>query len=158
MSMHYEFEHDAQSVFNLLTDPDFLVDRCLDLGELEASCEVEEKGDVTVISLTRKLTRDLPRFLAKMMDPEQTMHMTEKWQSDGEGGWNGNYTFEMEGQPVIIRASFELYPTDAGCCYSIEHDVTAKIPLIGGKIEKYIGGQVDDGCTDELDYAQKKLG
>lgn len=158
MSMHYEFEHDAQSVFNLLTDPEFLVDRCLDMGELEASCEVEEQEGATVISLTRRLKRDLPRVFAKMLDPEQTMQMTEKWQPDGEGGWNGDYTFEMVGQPVCIRAEFELYPTDTGCCYIIEHKVKAKIPLIGGKIEKYIGGQAEDGCTGELNYAQEKLG
>lgn len=158
MSMHYEFEHDAESVFNLLTDPQFLVDRCLAMGELEASCEVEEKAGATVISLTRMLKRDLPRFLTKMMDPEQTMHMTETWQADGEEGWSGEYTFEMEGQPVVIRAKFELYPTDAGCCYTIEHQVKAKIPLIGGKIEKYISGQAEDGCTDELDYAKEQLG
>lgn len=158
MSMDYEFEHDAESVFNLLTEPQFLVDRCLAMGELEASCEVEENAGATVVSLTRTLKRNLPRFFAKMLDPEQTMHMTEKWQPDGEGGWNGDYTFEMEGQPVCIRAKFELYPTDAGCCYSIEHQVEANIPLIGGRIEKYICGQAEGGCTDELAYAQDQLG
>jgi hypothetical protein len=158
MSMNFEFEHDAASVFDLLTDPQFLVDRCLAMGELEASCEVEEKAGVTVVSLTRKLKRDLPRFLAKMLDPEQIMQMTEKWQADGNGGWNGEYTFDMEGQPVCIRAKFELYPTDAGCCYSIEHQVKAKIPLIGGRIEKYIHDQAEEGCADELDYLQGQLG
>ena len=152
MPMHYEFAYDVDSVFNLLTDPQFLVDRCLELGELEASCEVEEQGDTTVISLTRKLKRDMPRFLAKMMDPVQNMHLTEQWQPDGEDSWSGEYTFEVEGQPVSIRATFELYPTDTGCCYTIAHRVTAKIPLIGGKIEKYIQGQAEDGCTTELDY------
>ncbi|MEH6592890.1 MAG: DUF2505 domain-containing protein [Halioglobus sp.] len=158
MSMNYEFEQDADSVFNLLTDPDFLVDRCLDLGELEASCEVEEQTDVTVITLTRKMERDLPRFLKGMVDSLQTIHMTEKWKPEGEGGWKGEYIFEMEGQPVTVRAKFELYPTDAGCCYSIKHQAKAKIPLIGGRIEKYICAQAAEGCTKELDYAQKKLG
>jgi hypothetical protein len=158
MPVHYEFEHNAESVFTKLTDPQFLVDRCLSLGELEASCEVEEQQDQTVVSLTRKLKSDLPRFLAKMLDPVQTMHMTEQWQSDGEGGWTGEYTFDMEGQPVCIRANFELYPTDAGCCYSIEHRVKANIPLIGGRIEKYIHGQAEQGCADELGYLQEQLG
>lgn len=158
MSMHYEFDHDAESVFDLLTDPQFLVDRCLSLGELEADCEVEEQEDVTVVKLTRKLRRDLPRFLAKIMDPVQTMKMTEQWQPDGEGGWSGEYTFTVEGQPVTIGATFQLYPTDAGSCYSIEHRVKAKIPLIGGKVEKYIQGQAEEGCADELDYVKEQLG
>jgi aryl carrier-like protein len=155
--MHFEFEHDAESVFNLLTDPDFLVDRCLALGELEASCEIEEQGEKTVISLTRKLQRDLPAFLARMMDSVQVMHLTEKWQADGEGGWSGDYTFEVEGQPVTIGATFELYPTDDGCCYSIEHRASAKIPLVGRRVEKFILGQAEQGCTAELEYLQNQL-
>ncbi len=96
MSVRYEFEHNAETVFAKLTDPQFLVDRCLSLGELEASCEVEEQQDQTVVSLTRKVKTDLPRFLAKMLDPVQTMHMTEQWQSAGEGSWTGEYTFEVK--------------------------------------------------------------
>ena len=158
MAVHYEFEHDVESVFNLLTDPQFLVDRCLELGELEASCDVEEQDDVTVVNLTRKLQRDLPGFLAKIFDPVQTMKMSEQWQPDGDGGWGGEYTVDVEGQPVSIGAKFELYPTDAGCCYSVEHRARAKIPLLGGRIEKYIKGQAEEGCVLELDYLQEQLG
>ncbi|MCX2980642.1 DUF2505 domain-containing protein [Halieaceae bacterium IMCC14734] len=158
MAVHYEFEQEVESVLALLMDPDFLVDRCLALGELEASCEVEEFDDTTVIKLTRKLQRDLPRFLAKMMDSVQIIHITEQWQADDDGGWKGEYTFEVEGQPVAVGARFELYPTDAGCCYSIEHSASAKIPLLGRRIEKFILVQAEEGCAAELDYLQQQLG
>jgi len=157
MSVHHDFEFDTERVFNLLTDPQFLVDRCLDLGELEASCEVEQQGDTAVINLTRKLKRNLPRFLAKIMDPVQTIQMREQWQPDGEGGWNGDYTFTVQGQPVSVGARFELCSTDSGCRYSIAHRVKADIPLIGRRIEKYIQGQAEEGCAAELDYLQAQL-
>jgi hypothetical protein len=35
--------------------------------------------------------------------------------------------------------------------------VEAKIPLIGRKLEKYIQGQAEEGCTAELDYLQQQL-
>ena len=108
MSMHFEFEFDVPSVFEVLTEPRFLVDRCLELVEQEASCEVEERGKSTVISLTRKVEQDLPRFLAKMIDPVQTMQMTETWRPDGNGGYTGDYTFAMQGQPVTITAMKRL--------------------------------------------------
>jgi hypothetical protein len=157
MPISYEFEYEVESVISLLTDPDFLVDRCIELGELEASCEVEQKGDITVVKLTRKLERHLPGFLSKIMEPVQTMHITEQWQADSEGGWSGDYTFEVEGQPVSVGAKFELYPTQLGCCYAIEHRASAKIPLIGRRIEKFILGQAEEGCTAELDYLSKQL-
>jgi hypothetical protein len=155
--MHYEFLYDIESVLSLLTDPDFLVDRCLHLGEMEASCEVEEQGEITTITMTRKLERDLPGFLAKMMDPIQVINLQEQWQQNGEESWKGDYSFEVEGQPVTIGASFELYATDTGCCYTITHRAKAKIPLLGRRIEKYIQGQAEEGCTAELAYLQQQL-
>lgn len=158
MSMFYEFDHSAESVFGLLTDPQFLVDRCLALGELEANCEVEGQGDSTEVSMTRKIERKLPGFLKNIMDSVQTIHLLEHWQPDDEDGWTGEYTFEVEGQPVSIRAKFELYPTESGCCYTIEHRVKAKIPLIGGRLEKYIQVQAEEGCEAEIDYLRTHLG
>ncbi len=158
MSMHYEYEKDAQSVFELLTDPDFLVDRCLELGELEASCEVEENGVDTIISLTRTVERDLPKVLAKVFDPVQTIRMTETWKPVGEDSYKGSYTFEVVGQPVTVGATFELYPTDDGCCYTIDHTVKATVPLIGRQVEKFIRSQVADGCQAEMEYVEQQLG
>ena len=157
MSMHHEYEQDAQSVFELLTNPDFLVSRCLELGELEASCEVEEKGDDTIVSLTRTVERDLPRILAKVFDPVQAIRMTETWEPDGPNAYKGSYIFEVVGQPVTVRATFELYPTDDGCCYVIDHSVKAKVPLIGGQVEKFILGQVTDGCLAEMEYVEQQF-
>lgn len=157
MSLSYEFDCDVETVMGLLTDPQYLVDRNLALGELEADCDVDEEGDALVINVRRKVVRELPGFLAKMFDPEQVMQMTETWQPDDEGGWAGNYTMEFEGKPVSIAADFELYATDTGCCYSIQHRAKAKIPLIGGKVEKYIMGQTASGCDDEIGYLQEHL-
>ena len=157
MSMHYEYGQDVHSVFELLTDPDFLVDRCLELGELEASCEIEENGEETIISLTRTVERDVPKVLAKVFDPVQTIKMTETWEPDGEDAYKGSYVFEVLGQPVTVKASFELYTTDDGCCYAIDHIVKAKVPLIGGQVEKFIKGQVADGCLAEMEYVDQQL-
>ena len=65
---------------------------------------------------------------------------------------------ELLGQPVTISATFELYPTDDGCCYAIDHTVKAKVPLIGGQVEKFIRGQVADGCLAEMEYVEQQLG
>ena len=158
MPIRYDFEHDIDSVFALLTDPDFIVDRSLDLGELEASCEVEPDGDNTVVTMMRKLEIDLPGFIARMIDMVQTLHITEQWQADGEGGWTGKYTSEMKGQPVLISANFKLYATDSGCSYWIEHKASVRIPLVGRKIEKFIQAEAGQGCTRELDYLRDRLG
>ena len=35
---------------------------------------------------------------------------------------------------------------------SILHHVKVNVPLIGGAVEKYVLGQTEQGCSEELDY------
>lgn len=156
MSVSHDFEHDVDTVFEVLTDPQFLVDRSMALGELSADCDVEEDGEGWIIKLRREVQRDLPRVLAKVFDPVQTLEMTEKWQPDDDG-WSGSWKIDIVGQPVVITATFELTPTSAGCRYTVNHRVKARIPLVGKQVEKYILGQTGDGARAELDYVRDSL-
>ena len=66
VSLEYAFDCNVDRVFSLLTDPDFLVDRSIQLGELAAECDVTERKDETVVSMTREVERKLPAFAAKL--------------------------------------------------------------------------------------------
>ena len=156
MSVSYPFECDAQSVYECLTEPHFLVDRCLALGELSAECDVIEDDETTTINLVREVRRELPRILAKLFDPVQLMDMTEHWREDGDG-FVGDFIIEIRGQPVTITAEFELVPTQEGCLYTITHKVKARVPLVGRQLEKYVLGQTAEGARDELDYLNEQL-
>jgi len=156
MSVSYPFECDAQSVYECLTEPHFLVDRCLALGELSAECDVIEDDETTTINLVREVRRELPRILAKLFDPVQLMDMTEHWREDGDG-FVGDFIIEIRGQPVTITAEFELVSTQDGCLYTITHKVKARVPLVGRQLEKYVLGQTAEGARDELDYLNEQL-
>lgn len=151
MSVRHEFDSDVDTVYETLSDPQFLVDRSLALGELSAECEVEEGDGVTTIRLEREVSRDLPKVLAKLFDSVQVMDMTENWQEDGEG-YSGDWVIEIRGQPVTITATFSLQPSAGGCSYTVSHKAKAKIPLVGKQVEKYILGQTAEGARDELGY------
>lgn len=157
MPVGFEFEHDIDAVYEVLTDPQFLVDRNLALGELSAEADAEGDGDSTVLNVVREVQRDLPGFLSRLFDTVQVMDMKEVWHPHGDG-WRGEWNMDVRGQPVSIAASFELVPTRDGCRYSVAHRVRAKIPMVGGKVEKYILGQTTQGATDELQYLKDYLG
>ena len=107
MPVTFDFDNDAQTVYETLTDPQFLVDRCIALGELSAECDIEESGSVITIKLVREIKRDLPRALAKVFNPVQTIEMTETWMPNGDN-WSGNWVLKVLGQPVTVFGDFEL--------------------------------------------------
>ncbi len=157
MTVKFDLDQDVQTVYETLTDPDFLVDRCLALGELSAECDVEEGEGETVVNLVREIKRDLPSMLAKVFGAVQVTEMQERW-TPCAGGWRGRWTMTVRGQPVTISADFELRETPGGCRYSVSHKAKAAIPLLGGKVEKYILQQTSGGATDELNYLRDYLG
>ena len=156
MAVSVDFPADVDTIYQLLTDPDFLVERSSALGDEHCECEVEEYEDETVINLERRVMRELPAFLAKMFNPVQTLKMTETWRPDGEG-WEGDLEITVEGQPVVIRGEFSLKPAKKGCVYSVTHSCKAQIPLVGGKVEKFVLSQTGDGARDELAFVSSRL-
>lgn len=156
MALSVAFDDEVETVFNLMTDPDFLVERSTALGELSADCEVEDFDDETIVSMTRQVRRELPSVLAKMFNPVQTMQMKEIWRRDGDD-WTGEYSITVQGQPVTISATFSLTASGGGCLYTIEHRCRATIPLVGGKVEKFVLAQAIAGAEDELAYTRRHL-
>lgn len=151
MAVQAEFEHDIQTVYEALTDPQFRMDRNLALGELSAEYEVEQDKKCTTIHAVREVHRDLPGVFARLFDPMNVMDMTEKWQKKGDA-WIGDWTMAVRGQPVTIFGSFELTPGSNGCSYSVSHRARVKVALVGRQVEKYILGQTVKGAGDELAY------
>ena len=157
MTIEYEFEHPVQRVFGLLTNKKFLAERLEAVGEDPSVINISKKGGKVEIKLNRASRRDLPKVAAKLVGSVQKFSMNESWQPDGDG-WLGNYLIEFEGVPGSIAADFELYPTADGCVYSITHNPSVKIPIVGKTLEKILVSQVEDGCDAEIDYLAEVLG
>jgi len=157
MTVSSDFNHDVQAVFEALTDPEYLADRSLALGEGCSGCEVQGDAQRATITMVREVRRELPGVLAKLFDPVNVMDMTEEWRANGDG-WRGNWTMAVRGQPVTILGSFELMPTSEACRYSVSHRARAKVALVGAQVEKYVLGQTTRGAEDELEYLRDFLG
>lgn len=157
MPLRYELNHDVETVLNKLSDPEFLADRLVAVGEDRPEVEVTEEDGKPVIFLKRAATRDLPKAFAKIIGTTQRFEQTEKWYPEGTG-WRGEYHIDVLGAPVTIDATFDLLPGDGGSVYTIEHFPKANIPLIGKAIAKFLVGQTREGCIKELDYLSETLG
>ncbi len=157
MSLEFTFNHSVDEIFDLFCDPDFLVERSMALGEISADAEVEEddSGKITV-KMRREVKQDLPAFLAKLFNPQQVITMTDEWRLVGNN-YVGKGEFLVEGQPVNVKVEMTLKPQGKGCVYSIKYKPTAKIPLIGGKVEKFIQGNCEEGTMKELKYMAAQL-
>lgn len=155
--MQFKYNAPLDMVYSVLTDPRFLELRSTELGEISAHCKVRKAGQGHAVTMKREVRRELPSFLSALFNPVQTIVIEERWGDDGDGGKQATYRLEVIGQPVEVTADISLRPAGKGCVYEIEHRCKARIPFIGGKIEKFVLGQTEEGCKDELDYLAKSL-
>jgi len=151
--MEQNYGAPIDKVFALLTDPRWLQGRSAAIGELSAKVKARKSGGGVTLTMNRRVKRDLPGLVAKVLSPESDLVFEEVWSTAGDGGARtGTLAMEAVGQPVKMTATFELAPAGKGCIYRITHKCKSGVPLIGGVVEKFAQGQVESGCADEFAY------
>jgi len=154
--MEQKYSASLDAVYNLLTDARWLEARCLALGELSAKIKVRKSAKGAAVTMTRRVKRELPALVAKVLPAESDLQFDESWAPDGEG-YGGTIEMNIVGQPVKMAAQFSLAPAGKGCVYRIEHSTRCSIPLIGGTVAKFAQGQIEHGCAEEFAYLVKQL-
>lgn len=149
--MEQKYAAPIDKVFALLTDPKWLQERSAALGEISARVKAKKSGGEVTMTMNRRVRRDLPALVAKVLSPESDLIFEEIWSAAGDdGARTGTLSMEAVGQPVRMTATFELAPAGKGCVYRITHKCKSSVPLIGGVVERFALGQIESGCADEF--------
>jgi Protein of unknown function (DUF2505) len=103
---------------------------------------VDADGTVTVAT-TLDLRRDLlPGVVAKVYPGDPKIVSTERWRPIGDSRVRGEVSVAARGAPGSGRGAALLAPIRKGSQLKFTATVEVKVPLVGGKIESYIGGQL----------------
>ena len=157
MKSKFEFNHDVATVLELLHDPQFLVDRLIELGDLDADCEVEEDNETVTVTINRLKADDVPGFLKKIAGSEQKINIVEQWRAEGEG-YAAVSLLKILGTPIRIHSRISLNPNSReGCVYAIELEPEVKVPLIGGKIKQFVEKRAAQEILTEHQYTEQYL-
>lgn len=144
----FEYPEPPDEVMALLRDPVYLRQRSETAGERNIDVRVEpEEGGVRV-TVSREKDLDVPDFVpafAKATLGSSRAVESTLWRADGSR-WIAEYTIEASGIPVSAKGRSMLSPSPRGCQYVSTFEITARIPLIGGRIE----AAAADGFEEQL--------
>jgi len=126
------------AVFAMLTDPAFQEAKCLEAGSARHESAVRPAGDGARVVTKRDLpAQDLPDFVRSIVGG--TLSVTESYDWSGassDGGRDGSLVVEVAGAPVTLRAKVRLVPGGSTTAMTIDGELKASIPLLGGKVER----------------------
>jgi len=108
---------------------------------------VQKAGDGLRVVVARDKAVELPSFAKRLFTPKNRIIDDIKWHHDGQH-WVGDYSIEVAGVPGEVRGKSTLFPTATGTRYVSSFEVTAPVPLIGSKLERFVADQVEEAMRD----------
>ncbi len=147
----------------MVSDPAFQARKC-EATHAESHTEsVTAVGDATQIRTRRVMpTDDFPDFVRSMVGPKIAVAETYLWSAPAaDGSRDGTVDVEVgDGKvPVAMTGKVTLRPHGAGgSVITIDGELKAKVPLIGGRIEKAAEPAVLDAISKEREVGLEWLG
>lgn len=99
------------------------------------------RGSVFIGTVQQLRHDGLPVLIAKVMPGDLRVVREETWRVSGDG-LHGDVVITTSGAPISGTATAVVNPTPDGSLLRFQGTVRVKVPLVGGRIEKYIGAQI----------------
>jgi hypothetical protein len=148
----------VDQVFALVSDPEFLRRRAEAAGEKNIVIQVNREGTLLKLRIERDLERNLPAFMKKMFSPTNHLVDVQTWQTAGDVK-TSDWSVEISGQKRIdLRGRLSLAPAAGGGCDYVEmFSATVAIPLVGGRVEKYVLGETETSTRQQIEFLRAAL-
>ncbi|MFC5727991.1 MULTISPECIES: DUF2505 domain-containing protein [Nocardioides] len=148
------YEATPDEVFAMLADPAFRekVAAAQDVVSAEVTHTPQGDGFTMVVDQVQH-TRGLPTIARKFAGDTTQAVVREEW----SGPDRGTIEITAPGKPTRAFGTLALVPDGEGTRHVVELEVTVKVPLVGGKLEKLMTDNIDDGLSTELSVGQAWL-
>ncbi|MDO5698529.1 MAG: DUF2505 domain-containing protein [Dermatophilus congolensis] len=136
MNERYPIPTDATTAAALLAQESTYAEAARRLGATSHSESVTADGDAFTTSAAMTVpTKGVPAVAAKFVGDTISVKHSEKWSAaEGDGRRTAPMTVVLEGLPIRCEASLTLVPTGDTCELDLVGEITASIPLVGGKL------------------------
>lgn len=141
-----DYEGTVEQVHRAFRDRFYWLERLADSGVDHAtldSLEVGDHGGIDVVT-TQLLRRDrLPGVVTQFHAGDLSIVREETWSPVRDGEATAAVTGSIAGAPVSLSGSAVLGPGGpGGSRLAFTATVEVRIPLVGGKVENFIGSQL----------------
>ena len=143
--MATEYEGSVEQVHQAFCDEGYWLARLADSGADDAtldSMQVGDDGGVQVVTTQILRVDRLPALVTQFHRGDLRIHREESWSPLVDGKANGTVNGAITGAPVALSGDAELAPSFAKARLALRATVEVRIPLVGAKVENFIGNQL----------------
>ncbi len=149
-----------EEVFAVLADEDFQDAKCEATHAMSHTVEVTARDGRTRVRTERELpATGLPDVARSFVGDTLRVTETHDWGPAGpDGSRRASIEIGVRGAPITMRGTIALLPDGPGTREEIEANLSASVPLVGGRIERAAAPVVQQAITIETRMAHERLG
>jgi hypothetical protein len=145
--MAAEYEGTVDQVHQAFRDEGYWQERLARSGADEATLDSmtdDGEGGVDVITTQTLRSDRLPGVVAQFHHGDLSFVREETWTAVADGQASAVVKGSIPGAPATLTGTAVLTATDSGSRMEFKATVEVRIPLVGGKVESFIGSQLVD--------------
>ncbi|OMB77937.1 MULTISPECIES: DUF2505 domain-containing protein [Mycolicibacterium] len=145
--MASDYPGSVEQVHRAFADERYWRARLADSGADDTSLDaLNVTGDGGIEAVTTQILRAdrLPGLVSQFHRGDLRIRREEHWQPIRDGSAHGTVEGSISGAPVSLSGAATLTATETGSRLSVHITVEVRVPLVGGKIENFIGTQLVD--------------
>jgi hypothetical protein len=146
--MATEYGASVEQVLKAFSDEQYWLSRLADSGADEYTLDsltVDGNG-IDVVTTQRLRSDRLPAVVTQFHRGDLALVREEKWSPIRDGRASATIRLAIIGAPATLSGAAVLAPAQSDDSSRLEFNATVQVnvPLVGGKIENFIGGQLVD--------------
>jgi hypothetical protein len=145
--MAAEYEGTVEQVHQAFRDEQYWLERLAGSGADSATLDsMTADGDGAIDVITTQTLRSdrLPAVVSQFHHGDLSFVREERWSPITDGRASAAVSGTIPGAPATLSGTGVLVPSDNGSRLDLKVTVEVRIPLVGGKVENFIGSQLSN--------------
>jgi len=158
VSERHDYDAAPDAVWAMITDPAWREQVCAATGAIRWDVVVDADETGGTVEVTRVLPAELPDPVRRIVGDTVTVTQAETWgPAAADGTRRADVQLRVKGQPATMTATNTLAPAAGGTRLLMSGELTVKIPLVGGRLEKELARAVSIALQKEHDVGRTYL-
>lgn len=155
----HEYEHPVETVYAAFTDPEFYIAKFEGIGHRDVEVLTSSDADgVFAVETSREVPLDVPGALKALLGGWTTVIQNEEWIEGEDDQFLNELDISSASVPAKMTGTMVLYAAeDGGCVNEVTITIDCSIPLLGGKVERFVADTTDEQLEAEYDFIQEYL-
>jgi hypothetical protein len=153
--MAADYDATVKQIHHAFGDQRYWLERLAESGADETSLDsltADTDGGVDVITTQTLRAGRLPGVVTQFHRGDLSFIREETWTAVVDGRASAVVRGSIPGAPASLTGTAVLSPTEHGSRLELVATVEVRIPLVGGKVETFIGSQLAALVTAEQDF------